>query len=87
MNRIRTVLMWLLMFVMVSCVEELDFSRDYSPKLTVNCVLKLEESTQVVDIKYNAPRNGTYAEVSEAEVLLYADGLLVGPSIEPFATI
>ena len=66
--------MWLLMFVMVSCVEELDFSRDYSPKLTVNCVLKLEESTQVVDIKYNAPRNGTYAEVSEAEVLLYADG-------------
>lgn len=79
MNRIRTVLMWLLMFVMVSCVEELDFSRDYSPKLTVNCVLKLEESTQVVDIKYNAPRNGTYAEVSEAEVLLYADGVLVGP--------
>ena len=67
------------MIVATSCVGEIDFRPEYVRKLTINGVLRLNESTQVVDIKYNAPRNGTYAEVSEAEVLLYADGLLVGP--------
>ena len=87
MNRIKTAISFFLMIVATSCVGEIDFRPEYVRKLTINGLLRLNESTQVVDIKYNAPRNGTYAEVSEAEVLLYADGLLVGPSIEPFATI
>ena len=79
MNRIKTAISFFLMIVATSCVGEIDFRPEYVRKLTINGVLRLNESTQVVDIKYNAPRNGTYAEVSEAEVLLYADGLLVGP--------
>lgn len=74
MNRIKTAISFFLMIVATSCVGEIDFRPEYVRKLTINGVLRLNESTQVVDIKYNAPRNGTYAEVSEAEVLLYADG-------------
>lgn len=38
------------MIVATSCVGEIDFRPEYVRKLTINGVLRLNESTQVVDI-------------------------------------